>query len=180
MHPWRGWFVHLCVYGQGNVAWWTIYELEWNWPVAFQYVHSLLLLFTIIRDRIDRICDPLKNRYLLQREILGKLFWYILSEDFRHLSIILIYKLLEDIALHLQRVLEDGREHWKLVSVIKCLTLSFPLGLTESKRVVVIFNNREEWCRWKDSVRLISIISLRVSRKLTVHVEREPAPSLGG
>lgn len=119
--------------------------------------------------------------YLLQREeILGKLFWYILSEDFRHLSIILIYKLLEDIALHLQRVLEDGREHWKLVSVIKYLTLSFPLGLTESKRVVVIFNNREEWCRWKDSVRLISIISLRVSRKLTVHVEREPAPSLGG
>lgn len=84
--------------------------MSWNGigRLRFSTFHSLLLLFTIIRDRIDRICDPLKNRYLLQREILGKLFWYILSEDFRHLSIILIYKLLEDIALNLQRVLEDG------------------------------------------------------------------------
>lgn len=77
---------------------------------------STFIRFYTIRDQIDRVWKSLKDRldffrgviHLLQREevlILGKLFLiHLLSEDFRDLFVVLIYKLLKGSALHLHNV----------------------------------------------------------------------------
>lgn len=82
---------------------------------------STFIRFYTIRDQIDRVWKSLKDRldffraviYLLQREevlILGKLFLiHLLSEDFRDLFVVLIYKLLKGSASSYV-VLENGTE----------------------------------------------------------------------
>lgn len=176
--------------------------------VAFQYVHSLLHDSWSNRSSLEKFEGSLGflsccNLFTPTRGNIdiGKIILiHLLSEDFRDLFVVLIYKLLKGSALHLHNVcctrewdrdllqkMNEKIRNLLLIDIcnkrLNCLTatLSFLFGLTESTLETCAGNfwYRGEWCRWKDSVRLISIIN-RVSDFLVNSLYMSNAPSLGG